>query len=292
MSLPPPLFRWLLCVGLCVALPLPCLARQAVDAQEEAAQAQAPGIHVVTLNLYHDQQQWPRRRVEIARVLRDLQPDVIALQEVLQHEQLPNQAHWLGQELGYAVHFVTNDPPSRPRRYGNALLTRGVVLERGETLLHPLDDHRVAGMVRILSGGQALNVYVTHLHWRPEGGAIRARQLDDLLAWVDATDDGHPSIIAGDFNVPTEAPELEALRARYDDAWDILPLPRPPPPPSTLNPHFYPEQRVRIDHVFLQRGRLQSENVGLLFTEPDAEGLWASDHLGLSVRARLLPAGQ
>ena len=279
-------------LGLLLVLALAAMSASvgAATPVQDAPATAGPTVHVVTLNLYHDQQHWPQRRVEIARVLGDLRPDVIALQEVLEHEQLQNQAQWLGQALGYQVHFITNDPPSRPRRYGNALLTRGVVLERGETLLHPLDDYRVAGMVRLLVEGQPLNVYVTHLHWRPEGGAIRARQIDDLLAWIDVTDDGLPSVIAGDFNVPTEAPELAALRARYDDAWDILPLPRPPPPPSTLNPHFYPEQRVRIDHVFLQRGRLASSSVGLLFTEPDASGLWASDHLGLSVHARLLPA--
>ena len=256
-----------------------------------AAPTAAAEFSIVTLNLYHDRDDWPRRRVQVVEELRRLQPDAIALQEVLQHETLPNQAAWLAAELGHAWHFVTTDPPSQPRRYGSALLTRHPVLELGETLLHPLEDHRTAGFVRVLFEGRPLNLYVTHLYWAPDGAATRARQLADLLAYVAATADDVPSLLAGDFNAEADAPELAALRDDWIDAWGTLHPGAGPAASTTLNPAYFDQPR-RVDHVFLQRGRLQALEARRLFTGPDADGTWASDHHGLLVRLRFLDAGE
>ena len=49
-------------------------------------------LTLVTLNLWHDKGDWPKRERLIVAALRDLHPDVITLQEVFQHEGLPNQA--------------------------------------------------------------------------------------------------------------------------------------------------------------------------------------------------------
>lgn len=248
-----------------------------------AADEAAPEFTVVTLNLAHDRDDWPRRRVQIVETLRFLQPDAIALQEVLQHESLPNQAAWLARELGYESHFVTTDPPSHKRRHGIALLTRAPLLEQGETLLHPLEDHRTAGFARVLVGSHPLNLYFTGLHRAPDGAATRAQQLSDLLAYVDATAEGVPSVIAGDFNAAT--PELEALQERWADAWAALHPQAGAEESSTLNPAYFAVP-ARVDHVFLEHGRLLPLAAELLFTAPDADGVWVSDHRGLRVRFR------
>ena len=249
------------------------------------AESSAPGpeFTLVTLNLYHDRDDWPRRRVQIVETLRRLQPDAIALQEVLQDEDLPNQAAWLAQELGYASHFVTTDPPSQKRRYGIALLTRDAILEDGETLLHPLEDHRTAGFARVLAGERPLNLYFTHLYWAPDGAATRSQQLADLLAYVDATAEDAPSVIVGDFNAEAGAPELAALAPRWQDAWLALHAGADADSSSTLNPAYFTVP-ARIDHAFLERGRLHPLAAELLFVAPDADGVWASDHRGLLVR--------
>ncbi|WP_372013363.1 endonuclease/exonuclease/phosphatase family protein [Pseudoxanthomonas sp. 10H] len=277
-TLPRLLARLLLLGGL-----LPAIASAGDAADGGPAEPARTTFTLVTLNLYHDRDDWPRRRVQIVETLRRLQPDAIALQEVLQHEGLPNQAAWLARELGYASHFVTTDPPSHKRRYGNAVLTRGSPLEEGETLLHPLEDHRTAGFVRVMAGEQPLNLYFTHLYWAPDGAATRAQQLADLLAYVEATADGAPSVIVGDFNADAGAPELAALLPGWRDAWAALHPDTPADAASTLNPAYFTVP-ARIDHVFLERGRLQPLSAELLFTAPDADGVWASDHRGLLVR--------
>ena len=113
------------------------------------AAADVGTLKIATLNLYHDKDDWPRRRVQIVEEFRRQQPDAIALQEVIQREGLVNQAEWLAGQLGYAWHFVSTDPAGKPMRYGNAILTRHPILLRGEERLRPLDDSRTAGLLRI-----------------------------------------------------------------------------------------------------------------------------------------------
>lgn len=273
--------RLLLCAGLLPSI----LATASQFGAGTPADDAEPGFSLVTLNLYHDRDDWPKRRVQIVATLRQLQPDAIALQEVLQDADLPNQAAWLAQELGYESHFVTTDPPSRVRRYGIALLTHGSLLEDGETLLHPLEDHRTAGFARVLAGERPLNLYFTHLYWAPDGAATRSQQLADLLAYVEATAGDTPSVIVGDFNAEADSPELAGLQPHWEDAWTALHPDADADASSTLNPAYFTVP-ARIDHVFLERDRLHPVEASLLFVSPDADGTWASDHRGLLVRFR------
>ena len=73
------------------------LAWPAFAAPAPATAKDTPTLSVVTLNLYNDKLDWPTRRSQIVQTLRELHPDAIALdaialEEVLQHDKLPNQA--------------------------------------------------------------------------------------------------------------------------------------------------------------------------------------------------------
>lgn len=247
----------------------------------------SPSLRVVTLNLYHDKDDWPRRRVQIAREMNQLRPDVIVLQEVLQHQELPNQAGWLAEQLGYEWYFVSLDAADRTRRYGNAILTRHPILARGMQPLRPLEDSRSAGFLRIDLDGTPVNLFVTHLHHTEQGQALRAQQAADLVAFIEANAAGAPSVVAGDFNTRADSPELAQLRQEFVDTFGTQ-HPQEQAA-STLNPTYF-KQPMRIDHVFYQRGKFEPLSSQIIFTQPDAEGVWASDHHGLSVQLRLLPA--
>jgi beta-glucosidase len=252
------------------------------------AGARASGVgtvHVVTLNLYHDKADWPKRRAQIVERLRELRPDAIALQEVLQHETLANQAEWLADALGYEAHFVSTDPPGKARRYGNALLTRHPVLARGERRLRPLDDSRNAGLLRIDFHGRAINIYVTHLHWTDRGGVIRRRQVEDLVDYIDRTSAGAPSLVLGDFNAAADAPELALLRKDFADAYGALHADADAAESSSLNQKYFAPKR--IDHVFVQRDAFAPVSAAIILDKPDANGVWASDHYGVRARLRL-----
>ena len=232
------------------------------------AQAHSPGLPVAlppdamrgvltvaTFSLAHDRAQWPARREGIVEALRALKPDVVALQDVEQAPDTPNQACWLAAQLGYGCSFISADPPSRPRRLGNALPTRRPVVGDAVTLLHPFEMASTAGMVRLDLDGLPVNAYVTQLHpgaTRSDDGLVRARQVINLLRWMDVTDDGLPTVLLGDFAVPAGAPELAALGEQYQDA-------QPPPARETgneiaLDGQAAPAPSTGGDHILLRRG--------------------------------------
>ncbi|WP_313461438.1 endonuclease/exonuclease/phosphatase family protein [Stenotrophomonas sp.] len=255
-----------------------------------AADTGAASMSVVTFNLHHDREDWPERRRVIQRELERLQPDVIALQEVIQKPHVRNQAAWLARKLGYEYLFVSTDPPGRFKRYGNALLTRRPILARNEHLLAPLRDYRTVGHLRIDVDGQAVNVYATHLNERSDedGKRIRGEQIADLLAFVARTDAGAPVVIAGDFNAQVDAGDLSPLRQRYGDSYGSVHVNNELAQVSTLNRHYFDAPR-RIDHVFFQQDQLVAREARLLFDEPYAEGRWASDHYGVWTRLQFAP---
>jgi endonuclease/exonuclease/phosphatase family metal-dependent hydrolase len=254
-----------------------------------AAAAAAPEtLTVVTLNLWHDQADWPRRRAVILAGVRALAPDVICLQEVLQHAALPNQARALADSLGYRMTFASVDPDTAVKRYGNAILTRHPVLRSEGKALAPRDDYRTAAHLRIAWAGREVDVYATHLHHTAEGGAIRAEQIRDLLGFIAATRGGGPVVVAGDFNAGAGAPELSPLTEEFQDAFAATHPGAGGDTTATLNAALGHAPR-RIDHIFVARrgpAALTPVGAAILFREPGPGGVWASDHFGVMARLR------
>jgi endonuclease/exonuclease/phosphatase family metal-dependent hydrolase len=252
--------------------------------------SQARTLTVVTLNLWHDKQDWPHRQDLIVAELAVLKPDVIVLQEVLQDVALPNQAGTLAQRLGYEYRFFSADPPAQARRYGNAILTRTPVEQTRETKLQPLDDYRNAGWVRTTIAEKPVNLYATHLHHMPEGGAIRARQVASLQAFMRSTQDDVPVVIAGDFNTPATTPELQPLLQFFADAYaDAHPdLDVETAAHTTLNAHLG-HPATRIDHVLVQRDAFRVVDARIILNQRDATGAWPSDHYGVWVKLERQP---
>jgi endonuclease/exonuclease/phosphatase family metal-dependent hydrolase len=277
------LFRAFELMALLATLALAACAGKSPRTDEDAV------FSIVTFNLYHDRADWPARRTLVIGELRALRPDVIVLQEVLQHDSLRNQADDLAEALGYSAHFISIDPADQPRRYGNAILSRHPILARGWTPLRPLDDSRTAGFVRIAIGGRPLQIYATHLHHEdtPAGTGKRARQLTELLDYIDRSDGRAPAIVAGDFNVAAGSPELAGLLSDYEEAFTRLHADDPRP---TLNPHYFPQHARRIDHIYLPRGTLQPLEARIVLDREGAPGVWPSDHFGVYVRAAFADA--
>ncbi len=240
-------------------------------------------LRVATLNLWHDQHDWPARRAVILDSLRALRPDIVLLQEVLEKEGLPNQARALAESLGCACVFASVDPPGAPKRYGNAILTPHRVVASHEVKLEPLDDYRVAAHARLDVRGRAVDAYVTHLHHTDEGAAIRAAQVRSLLRFVARTRGRGALVLGGDFNAAPGAPELAPLFARFADVYGAL---HPGAAVTTLNPAMGHAPR-RIDHVLTDpRGPLRPAAARVFLAAPDPAGTWASDHFGLWVLLR------
>lgn len=273
-------------------VPILFLFALALAAPRPAAAAPPDTLTVVTLNLWHDQHDWPARLRRIVRELRALKPDVVCLQEVLQNPTLPNQAATLADSLGWRWHFESVDGPERPKRYGNAILTPHRLLEEGGVFLLPLDDWRVAVHVRLDFRGKPIDVYDTHLHHTSEGGAIRDTQIRHLLAYVDSTRGDGPLVMAGDFNCELGSPELAAVERSWADAFATLHPGVRGAAAATMNPLLGNEARA-IDHVFTPRkgkSALRTVAAEILFRDAGPDSVWASDHFG--VLAKFVRAGK
>ena len=191
----------------------------------------------------------------IAEVIRELDPDVVALQEVAVFnadgdftDQPAELARMTGMAVRYgAVHAYALIEPERGHAigaatWGNALLARQP-LDDGFTIGLPAgaDDElvEVAGSGLGLAGvryaqaeagareprcaiggrlrgrGTSPSIVTAHLTY---AGTGQRRAQAEMLARI-AADLGTPTIVAGDFNAPIEAAELAGLAGAFDDAF-------------------------------------------------------------------------
>ena len=238
-------------------------------------------LKLVCFNIWHNQGDWPARRALLIEAIRAENPDVIALQEVLEDAAvgLPNQARTLADALGgYEMQFVSTDPEGAPRRYGNAILSRLPVLAHDSKKLEPLNDYRTAIRARVSVGGRAVDVVNTHLAWQADQAPVRAQQIADLMAWLPG--DGTPLIVMGDFNAVQEDAGLNALTGpRFFSA-----LPRGAAE-TTLNPAKGHQSRV-IDHIFAEAAHFAPAGASVIGSAP-MDGEYPSDHFGVAARLRL-----
>ena len=243
-------------------------------------------LTIVTLNLWHDQHDWPKRLNVIVAEMRRIRPDVLCLQEVLQNPNLRNQAETLGDSLGCHVQFASVDGPERPKRYGNAILTPHSILVGESRNLEPADDYRAVAHVRFNWNGRAVDAYSTHLHHTTEGGSIRATQIRHLIAYVDSTRGDGSVVIAGDFNCELGSAEMNLVTARYDDAFHTVHPKASRAEATTYNSRFGVDPGV-IDHIFVgPRGTkpLVPFACEVIFNSVGPDSVWASDHFGVVAR--------
>ena len=238
-------------------------------------------LRLASFNIWHNQGDWPARLILLTEALRATNPDVIALQEVLEDANvgLPNQARTIAEALGgYQVYFSSVDAEGGPRRYGNAILSRLPVLTHDWKKLEPLDDYRTAIRARVDLGGQAIDIVNTHLAYQADAQAVRARQIADLMGWLPT--DGAPLIVMGDFNAVQEDAGLNALTGpRFFSA-----LPRNSVD-TTLNPAKGHQPRV-IDHIFAETARFAPVEAHRIGDQP-VNGEYPSDHFGVAATVSL-----
>ena len=238
-------------------------------------------LRLVCFNIWHNQGDWAARQPLLVEAIRAADPDVIALQEVLEDAAvgLPNQARTIADALGgYERHFVSTDPEGAPRRYGNAILSRLPVLAHESKKLEPLDDYRTAIRARVSVDGRAVDVVNTPLAWQPDQAPVRAQQIADLMAWL--PQDGTPLVVMGDFNAVQEDAGLAALTGpRFFSA-----LPRGAAE-TTLNPAKGHAPRV-IDHIFAEAAHFEAGGASVIGATP-VNGEYPSDHFGVAATVRL-----
>lgn len=258
-------------------------------------------LRVLTWNLWGRGGPWEARHAAIAATVGALQPDVVALQEVWE-ERGRNQAALLAATLGFD-HVFEGRPTAGGVSIGNAVLARWPIAEReARPLPAPPELQELRNVIRARIAGPrgALDVYCTHLNWKFEQSAVRQEQVRMLARFVaDATGDGFPPVLTGDFNAVADAEEIRMLTGRtavpvpglaFHDAWDVAGDGGPGTTWRNANPwaRLDLEPDRRIDYVFVGLPRTGGAGHVLacrLAGDP-VDGLHPSDHLGVLAELR------
>jgi endonuclease/exonuclease/phosphatase family metal-dependent hydrolase len=184
-------------------------------------------VRIVTFNIHHGVGADGRHDLpRLARLLASAEADVICLQEVDRHygqrSEEVDQALLLSRALDMQLAWGPSIDEERAgderrRQYGNALLSRLPILISDVHRLPGSGEPRTALRTMVELDGGALWVTATHLSVGEQ--EQRAAQVAALAALH--TEPMETGVIVGDFNSPPEAPELDALRQRFTDAWQL-----------------------------------------------------------------------
>ncbi|WP_224240684.1 poly(A) polymerase [Hyalangium gracile] len=238
-----------------------------------------------------------RRTVAAISLLRSVDADIIALQEVTEpflRELLATP--WVRE------HFFLSEGPAATTvtPYGQVLLSRFPFVSMSQSVFSR-DKRILAGQIALQGG----SLWVATLHLTsnrdPSSGSARAAQLRTLVHWAQSLEasgpEGSDLVVAGDFNFGDDAPEVQTLaEAGFVDAWTTL---RPGEAGYTYDPSRNAMAALttslghsqRFDHVLVRSpsGRLTPRKVDLFGEEPisgrpspGGDPLFVSDHFGLS----------
>jgi endonuclease/exonuclease/phosphatase family metal-dependent hydrolase len=251
-------------------------------------------VRLVTFNTHHGVGEDARHDLpRLAKLLASVDADVICLQEVDRHfgdrsedvDQALLLSRALDMQLAWGPAIDEPRPGDQPsRQYGNAMLSRLPILISDVHRLPGGGEPRSALRTMLELDGGTLWVTATHLTTRsPEE---RGEQVAALAALH--TEGMEAGALVGDFNARPDAPELDPLRGRFTDAWDLA-YDREDQArwrfwqrdEGRTHPARSPHRR--IDQVWVSPGVAVATAQVL-----DAEG--ASDHLPLMVDL-LVPSG-
>jgi endonuclease/exonuclease/phosphatase family metal-dependent hydrolase len=199
---------------------------------------------IATYNIHKCRGMDGRVRPErIVRVLRELNVDVIALQEVVSvsnHSRESDQARYLAEELG--LHIVSGGS------YGNVILSRyPVVFSHRHNISVAKREERSCLRVDLeVAPGKILHVFNVHLGTNFFERRSQGRQLvDDVIhcrAGGKSARNG-PRLVLGDFNewIPGLASRLLASHLKGKDIRELLTVRR-------TYPGLFP--LMHLDHIF------------------------------------------
>jgi endonuclease/exonuclease/phosphatase family metal-dependent hydrolase len=239
-------------------------------------------LHAATINILNLADRWPERLPLLLADFAALQPDVLAMQEVVYVMQ---QDRVIG-AAGAGAYRAYRGWAGRPE-YGNSLLVREAHPAADEDRLE-LGLNRAAHRVRLtLPGGARLVVAATHLHHVVGASTERDDQARRLIDWLEASPEADALVVMGDFNAdPREPAYARMVDAGFRSAHREANGDEPPVtwPSGLIAPAMDTEGEPScLDYIWV-RGAAAVESCRLVFDRPavDDPTLYPSDHLGLS----------
>ena len=209
----------------------------------------------------------------IARVIREMSPDVIGIQEVVRQEGVghADQAAYLAEALGMSL-VMGETRAFGEGTYGNAVFTRLPVLSSLRCdLSFGAREPRGCLRVDLSVDGCALHVFNCHF-----GLAFRERraQVELLHAFLRAADCEGPRLLVGDFNEWHRGPVTRGLRREFSSPMRRMRRTHPALFPLFRLDRIYWDVELEGEEFHVHRSRLARV---------------ASDHLPVVARVRVRP---
>jgi endonuclease/exonuclease/phosphatase family metal-dependent hydrolase len=263
-----------------------------------------PTLRILNLNIWNYNPPWTERRARIVELIRDADPDLVALQEIRYHDWLPYPTHQADQILdglpGYRsiwqpAHYWLpgqGDNQGRTCWEGLAVLSRVPIVDQTHVRLsRNLDDPRDAHQ-RLVLGAQIQTTagpfWLFDTHY-PLSADARDRVAVETHAFVRHAAGDSPFCLAGDFNARPDDLPIRFLsgQARIDgqagtlvDAWHAA----HPTAPGYTFPAWGPAHR--IDYLWLSPG-VQLASIDVVGGVPNRDTVSPSDHCGLLATIQL-----
>lgn len=255
-------------------------------------------LRVLTLNIWNLNGEWRARRHAILAVMRDCEPDIVCLQEVIENER-GNQAKWLAEELGgWSMAYAGEPLPDSTSSFGNAVLSRWAVEASASMRLPYVPDEQDVQRLVLHARTGGIDVFTTHLAWQLHDAALRERQVRALVEFVRERSDptaGFGPIVAGDFNAEPESTavrymtglsSLDGDSVYFQEAWRLAGDGGSGLTWSNANHHaaLDHEPDRRLDYVFsgFHPRRVSGKPIECrVVGDAPVDGVWPTDHYGV-----------
>jgi endonuclease/exonuclease/phosphatase family metal-dependent hydrolase len=262
-------------------------------------------MRVLTWNLWWRFGPWKQRQNAITRVLRDLRPDVVGLQEVWACGS-DNLAEQLARELGMHWTWAPSPAPERWQKrlgdatidIGNAVLSRWPIVDKDVVRLPAPDgddDGRLALYTQLDAPAHPVPFFTTHLTSALDASATRCQQVTALAQFIAAHRGGtvFPPVITGDFNAWPDSDEVRRFGGYktapavagqvFVDAWEYADPAEPSATWDATNPFvaagFAPSVRIDYIHVGPPGPAGLGHVLGVRRAgDRPVDGIWPSDH--------------
>lgn len=241
-------------------------------------------LHVATLNILNLADRWPERLPLILADMAALQPDLLALQEVVYVMQQDRVIGAAGEGHYAAIRGWAGRP-----EYGNSLLVREPLVARAVDRVDLGLQRSALRAVIDLPNGSTVLAVVSHLHHAVPDATERDGQAAALLDWLAEGPETDATIAMGDFNAdPAEPAYTRMVAAGFRSAFaevngeePVLTWPSGLQAPA-MDTDGEPDC---LDYVWI-RGAIQATDARLVFDRPDPADptLYPSDHLGVAAR--------
>lgn len=243
-------------------------------------------IKVATINICSDTEYWNRRRDLLVAGLREINAEIIGIQEIDE-----KKADFLLANIDmpyiYRVNYI-------------AILSRHPFIQQETIDLQT--QGKVAQFVRVEINNRQFIFCNGYYYWRPGASRARMEQFKLLVEDLAKLPPELPIINVGDFNAMPKTPEIKFLQTHFTSAYAKHHGSEPEytcPTPlmktrtwrqiaikrivNILVHRDLKPWRETLDYIFVNR-HIQVKNCQLILTQPSAENLliYPSDHFGIA----------